>query len=187
MPLENVQVSSSDFWISAIAALLIDLILLRLLTWKISPPRFRELRWSLVVVAAFLWSLFAVLLVAVFWDAYYRYFYPGWFRSGGVLVFVPLCFGTLAFVFHWVAIRTPGNPILMFCLLGGAESLAEHVWGIYGFRILDVPLLRSASPVSVLAFSFPEYILYWCVVIGIAALTQNAWRHLTQLRQRPAV
>ncbi len=160
----------------------VDAIFISILIWRIKPSRFRELRWTLVGTAAVLWSGFAFFLVSAFWDSYYRYFYPGWLHSGGVLVFVPLLFGFLAWVFHWLALRLPGNPIVTFSLLCGAESVLEHLWGLYAFRILEIPLLQGASPASILAFCFPEYIFYWCVLISVAAVVQGGWRWLARQR-----
>ena len=162
---------------------IIDLIFVLLLMWRIKPLHFRELKWILVATAVILWSIFAILLVSVFWDTYYQYFYPSWFRLGGTLLFVPLLFGILALAFYWLALRISGNPIVIFCLLGGAQSLISHLWGIYVFKILEIPMLQGASPASILAFAFPEYVFYWCVVISIAALIQNSWRWWMKQRQ----
>ncbi len=155
---------------------LLDAALLLLLTWRIKPVRFIELKWPLAAAAALFWGGFAFFLVQVFWESYYRYFYPPWFHSGGILLLVALVFGLLALAFHWLALRLPGNPIVTFCLLCGLESLLEHLWGIWGLRITAVPILQAASPAAMLAFAFPEYILYWCVVILLAAASQSFWR-----------
>jgi hypothetical protein len=172
----NIRLPSEQFWVSAAVIALIDVAFILFLTWRIKPARFRALKGALAGTAAFCWSVFGVVLVSVFWNTYYQYFYPAWFRSGGILLFVPFVFGILALAFHWLAFRLPGNPIVTFCLLAGVESLLEHVVGIYGLKILEVPMLQTASPASMLTFAFPEYIFYWCVVIGLALLFQNGWR-----------
>lgn len=92
------------------------------------------------------------------------------------MIYVPILYALFAFMFHWLAFRAPGKPIIIFCLLGGVESLLEHVWGIVGFKILDIPLLQGTSPASILTFSIPEYVFYWCIVISLAVLVQNGWR-----------
>ena len=176
MTFENLAITSETFWTSAALFAAIDVAFILVLTWRVKPPRFRELKWLLVGTAAFLWSAFSLVLVEEFWDSYYQHFYPGWFRSGGIYFLVPLLYGLFALAFHWLALRLPGNPIVAFSLLGGAESVLEHIWGVFGFRILDVPALQEASPISILVFSFPEYILYWCVVISLAVLLQTGWR-----------
>ncbi len=179
MSLEGVTVSPAQFWLSAAVTGAVDIVLIALFTWRIDNSRFRSMRWSLVVTAAIFWAAFAVLLVQVFWDSYYRYIYPGWLRGAMLLLFIPLFFGGLALLFHWLALRVPGNPILSFCLLSGAESVLEHLWGLYVLRIFDVPMLQGVSPVPVLVFAFVEYAFYWCIVIGIAALVQSSWRRVS--------
>ncbi len=147
-----------------------------LLLWRSTLAFFQELRRTLVVAAAVFWSLFSLVLVLFFWEPYYQYIYPGWFRLGGILVFVPLLYGLFAYAFHWLAFRLPGIPLITFCLLAGIESVIEHVAGIYGLKILQVPILQEASPASILAFAFPEYIFYWCIVIFLAALGKVGWQ-----------
>jgi hypothetical protein len=168
---------------SAVVIAIVDVIFILLLIWRIKASHFHQLRWTLVGTAAIFWSIFAIFLVSVFWEPYYRYFYPSWFRSGGILVLVPLLYGVFALAFHWLALRVPGNPIVFFCLLSGTESMLEHLYGIYGLKILQVPLFQEVSPVSILAFAFPEYVFYWCIVISIAALVQNGWRWLIEQRR----
>jgi hypothetical protein len=64
-------------------------------------------------------------------------------------------------------------------LLGGLTALPEHVWGIYRLGMLEqVPFLRKASALSVLAFAVPEYALYWATVLSIARLIQRGWKGL---------
>ncbi|MGZ6346105.1 MAG: hypothetical protein ACXWNC_00855 [Anaerolineales bacterium] len=155
---------------------LVDVAFVLLLTWRIKRSRFRDLKWTLVGTAAIFWSIFGIFLVSVFWDTFYYSFFPGWFHFGGILIFVPILYGLFALVFYWLALHVPGNPIFVFCLLAGLESVLEHLWGIYGIKILEIPILKEASPASILTFSFPEYIFYWCIVISITVLIQNGWR-----------
>jgi hypothetical protein len=171
---ENTKVLAEQLWMDAVIVTLVDAAFIAFLTWRVKPSQFRQLKWMLAGTAAVFWTIFGIVLVSIFWNTYYQYFYPGWFRSGGILLFVPIIFGVNALAFHWLAVRAPGNPILNFCLLGGLESLLEHLWGIYGLKILEIPLLKQTSPASILAFAFPEYIFYWCLVISIAALFQKA-------------
>lgn len=182
----NFKVLSEQFWMSGVVMVLVDVAFVVLLTWRLKSSHFRELKWTLVGTAAIFWSTFAIVLVLLFWNTYYHYFFPIWFRSGGILLYVPILYGVFTLVFHWLALRMPGNPILNFCLLGGLESLLEHLLGIYGLKILEVPILQEASPASILAFAFPEYIFYWCIVISIAVLFQNAWRRWMDWRRTGA-
>jgi hypothetical protein len=182
----NVSLPSEQLWAGAALVAFVDVVFILVLAWRIRRARFGELKWFLAATAALAWSVFAVVLVAAFWDDYYRYFYPAWLRSGGILLFVPLVFGTLALAFHWLALRLPGNPLVTFCLLAGAESLLEHLVGIFAFKILVIPMLQAASPAAMLTFAFPEYIFYWCVVIGLAWVIQNGWQAWRGRRRRRA-
>jgi len=177
------QLRSEHFWVSSVLIALVDAALVLLLVWRIKPAHFRELKWPLAGIAAILWSIFGVVLGFTFWDSYYQYFFPAWFRYGGFLLLVPVSFALFALVFHWLALRLPGIPVVTFCLLAGLESVLEHLWGIYGLRILEVPMLENASPISVLVFSFPEYIFYWCVILGAAALFQKGWQWFREGRR----
>ena len=183
MTLENLQMSSVQFWSCSLVMVIVDVLFVFLLSRWITPARFADLKWTLVGSAAVFWSAFAIFVVQVFWDSYYRYFFPAWFHSGGVLIYVPILYALFAFMFHWLAFRAPGKPIIIFCLLGGVESLLEHAWGIVGFKILDIPLLQGTSPASILTFSIPEYVFYWCIVISLAVLVQNGWRRWRSSRR----
>ena len=181
----NIKVLSEQLWMDSVIIAIIDIVFVLLLAWRIKPSRFRELKWTLVGTAAIFWSIFGIVLVSVFWVTYYQFFFPSWFRYGGILIFVPILYGFFALAFYWLALRVPGNPILNFCLLAGLESVLEHLWGIYGLKILEIPLLREASPAPILTFSFPEYIFYWCIVISIAVIIQNGlrwWKQRTGAR-----
>lgn len=162
----------------------LDLSLLLFLAWRIRPARFRQLTWALVGAAALFWGIFATILLWGFWDWYYSYFYPAWTRWLAPME-APLLYGAVGLALRWLAMRLPGNPVVNFCLLGGLESIPEHVWGIYGLKILDkVPVLQHTSPTSIFVFAVFEYILYWSIVLGIAALLRNSWQWWSRLWQR---
>jgi hypothetical protein len=184
---ENFKVLSEQFWMSALIVALMDVVFVALLIWRIKPACFRQLKWPLAGTAAIFWGIFGIGLMWFFWDSYYQYFFPAWLRSGGILLYVPVLYGVFALAFHWLAFRMPGNPIINFSMWVGLESLLEHVGGIYGLKILEVPMLQGASPVSILAFAFPEYIFYWCIVISIAALFQKGRRGWMNLRREDIV
>jgi hypothetical protein len=112
--LENFKVLSNQFWMSAFSMVLVDVAFILLLTWRLKSSQFRELKWTLVGTSAFFWSTFAIVLVLLFWNTYYQFFFPGWFRSGGILLYVPLLYGVFALFFQWLALRIPGNPIFNF-------------------------------------------------------------------------
>ncbi len=176
MSFEGLQVSPEQMWISVLFLTLLDVAFIWLLNRRIKPTRFRDLKWALVITSAVFWGAFALVLVQVFWDTYYQYFFPFWYRTGGILLYAPSLYAFFALAFHWLAGRLPGNPIVTFCLLSGIESLIEHLWGVYGLGILDIPLLQEVSLTSIVFLAIPEYIFYWCSVISLAMILQNGWR-----------
>lgn len=138
--LENVKISSGQFWMSAVITAMTDLIFIAILIWRMKSSHFRDLQWILVGAAALFWSTFGIFLMVAFWDTYYHHFFPNWFRSGGILLFVPTLFGAFALAFH-----VPGNPIVTFCLLGGTESLVEHLWAFVTSRFLKSPSCKKPA------------------------------------------
>jgi hypothetical protein len=175
MTLPDTKLTSETFWLGALLAALIDVGFVLLLVLCIKPARFRQLTWTLTGTSAVLWGVFAAACLWDFWDLYYRYFYPGWMRWLAPLD--ALLYGAIGLALWWLALHLPGNPVMNFCLLGGVESVLEHLLGIYGLKILDkVPILQGVGPASALVFAFFEYIFYWSIVLGVAALLGRSWR-----------
>jgi hypothetical protein len=171
----DTKLTSEAFWLGALVAALMDIGLVLLLALCMKPARFRQLSWALTGTSAVLWGILATACLRGFWDLYYRYFYPGWMRWLAPLD--ALLYGAIALALWWLALRLPGNPVVNFFLLGGLESVLEHLLGIYGLGILDkVPILQGVSPTSALVFAFFEYIFYWSVVLGIAGLLGRGWQ-----------
>ena len=175
MTLPGTKLTSETFWLGALVAAFIDIGLVLLLALCMKPARFRQLSWAITGTSAVLWGILAIACLRGFWDLYYRYFYPGWMRWLAPLD--ALLYGAIALALWWLALRLPGNPVVNFALLGGLESVLEHLLGIYGLGILDkVPVLQGVSPASALVFAFFEYIFYWGVVLGVAGLLGRVWR-----------
>ncbi len=168
----NLQLSPQLFWQMALLFVGIDFALASLLLWRIKPERFRELKWQIVGTAAVFWGLLSTAVVWGTWALYYSHFWPEWTRWLGPLF--ALLLGTVGFAFWWLSLRLPGNPVVNLLFLAGCESLLEHALGIYGFGTMEkVPFLKNMSALSVLAFAFFEYVLYWGMILGLAALAQN--------------
>lgn len=157
-----------------------------LLAWRIRPERFRQLKWALLVAAVIFWSTLWAWVLWSFWDCCYSYVFPGWARW-----LIPPAYGALfgasGLAPWWLALRSSGNPVASFCVLGGLVSLPGHLWAIYGRRMLEkVPLLQAVSPSSALVFGVPEFIFYWSTIIVVAVLLRRAWEWSRRLKQRGA-
>ncbi len=176
LELPDVTITSWMMWLSALVTALIDIPLVLWLARRIGPARFRELHWRTALATAVFWLSYGLLMFALTWDFFYAKFMPG---AGGrslarsLLELAP--YPAIGLLLWWLASRLPGNPALTFCLLGGLESVPEHLWGIYRLGMLDkVSYFRGVSPASMLAFAVFEYILYWGSVLSLAALLQRS-------------
>jgi hypothetical protein len=152
--------------------------LILLILWWIAPDRFFRMQKPLIVSAGIFWGMLGIFIVQSFWDDYYRYFYPTWMHGWGIILFGPAIGVVLAILFYWIARRFRSHPIQAFLILVGIEALLEHLMGIYSFKIMDTPMFRGVSLFSILAFSIPEYIFYWCLIILAAFLVQQGYARI---------
>ncbi|MGE5140158.1 MAG: hypothetical protein ACM3JD_11900 [Rudaea sp.] len=157
--------------LNALILALADLVIIYLLVRGQSPARFRALKWQIAAGALLFWSVLSAVLLWGFWDIYYRNFYGDWTRWAFPIAGVG--YALAALLFWWLAQRLPGNPFVTFCLLGGLESIPEHLFGIYYLGILQLPVLQGETTPSILGFAIFEYILYWSVVLGLGLIIQS--------------
>jgi hypothetical protein len=178
MTLPDVVVTSEMLWWSALVTALIDVGLVLFLTRRIGRSQFRQLGWPIVLASGVFWMGYGLLLFTATWGSFYAWFLPDPAnRSLARFLFELLLYPALGLAMWWLASRLPGNPAVTFCLLGGLEALPEHLWGIFRLGMLDkVPFLREASPISVLAFAVPEYVLYWGSVLVMALPIEWIWQ-----------
>ena len=176
MTLPDIKITSEMLWLSAVITALIDVGLILFLTRRIQRPRFRRLHWPVALAAGVFWVSYGFMLFALTWESFYAKFLPDPAnRSLARSILELLPYPIIGLVLWWLAVRLPGNPAVNFCLLGGVQSVPEHLWGIYRLGILDkVSFLQQASAASVLAFAVPEYILYWGSILSIAMLIQSS-------------
>lgn len=173
-PATEIELTPRHVWLSTLLFGGLGLVLLAPLLFLFRDPGFGRAARPVVVASALFWGLVAAVALLHFWELYYRYFYPAWTRW--LVPLDVLLYAAIGLGLWWLAQRLPGPAVLGFVLLGGLEGVAEHVLGIYLFRVLDkVPWLRGVAAPPVLVFSFFEYVLYWTLVawlaLGLAALT----------------
>jgi hypothetical protein len=176
--LPDIQLSPWALWIAAIVAALIAVPVMHLLSRRIDPHLFKRLNWSIVIGAVIFWMVLGLSLFALTWESFYAKFLPDpASRSLGRSLLELLPYPLIGWLMWWLAMRLPGNPAVNFCLLGGLQSLPEHLWGIYSLGMLDsVPFLHGTSPLSVIIFAIPEYMLYWSSVLWLALILYKNWQ-----------
>jgi hypothetical protein len=166
-------------------AIALALLTLALLAWRLKPSAFRSLpSTSIAVASALFWGVFAAILYSVFWDSYYSIF-----ATPANRLFAPIAaaglYSLIALLLRWLALRLPGNPVLTFPLLGGLESIPEHAIAINRFGILQIPILRGSTPISIFIFAFFEYVVYWGLVLLLAGLLRRLFHARPIYRTEP--
>lgn len=166
-PTSGLQVTSQDIWLTTLLFAALDAVILVPLFILFKVSIFPVAWWPVVGGSALFWGVVSVVAAASFWDLYYRYIYPPWLRPLMPLDIV--LYAIIGLVIWYLALRLAIPPPLAFALLGGAQGVTEHLFGIYVLRILDkVPWLRGVPPLPVVVFSFFEYVLYWTLVLWLA-------------------
>jgi hypothetical protein len=175
MTLPDIKITSEMLWLSAFITALIDVGLILFLARRIQRPYFRQLHWYVALAAGVFWVSYGLMLFAMTWESFYAKFLPDPANRGlarSMLELLP--YPIIGLVLWWLAVRLPGNPVVNFCLLGGVQSVPEHLWGIRLGMLGKVPFLQQASVASVLTFAVTEYILYWGSILSIAVLIQRS-------------
>ncbi len=164
-----------ETYIKTLVLALIDAGIVYWLFRHVPRTRFHALKWPLVAASGIFWGLFCVILLWVFWESYYQSFEPDWARWAAPVGGIEYALAGL--LFWWLAHKLPGPSVITFIVLGMLESIPEHALGIYVFKILELPILKGETPLSIFSFALFEYGLYWSAVVGVALLLDWIWRH----------
>jgi len=180
----NVRMTTELFWFAAMVAAALDVGLLFLARWLVTPEGFGRLKWPLALAAGVFYTLLWAWVLDWGWDWFYRYIFPAWGRS------LPLVFGVgyaLCGLGMWyLAQRFGQHPALAWCLLGGLEGLFSHIWAIWGLGAASKPpIIQGANPWVVLIFAVFEKMFYWSGILLITAALSAVWQriHLHQTSQ----
>lgn len=148
---------------------LVDAVYIPSLVWRVRKETFRRMKWPLAIAAAFVWSGIWFWAIGNFWETVYRYVFPAWGQ-----IWIPwIAFGIAAAVaigLWTLAMHLKGNPVLIFCLLGGTLGSLTHIWAVYQGIVTKPPMLQGASPLAAVVIAFFEYTFYWCTILVIAKL-----------------
>jgi hypothetical protein len=163
----DIELTPQDMWLSTLVFVILDLIALVPLLLLFRSDEFVRCRIPIGLASALFWGVLATVAIIGFWGLYYQYIFPTWMRWLAPLDAV--LYALIGLAIWWLSIRLPGSSILWFVLLGGLEGIAEHLMGIYAFRILEkVPWLQGITPFQAVVFSFFEYVFYWAIVAWLA-------------------
>jgi len=174
---EDIRITTELLYRGALLFALVDAIFVPLLVWRIKPELFRQVKWILVVVAGIIWLGIWGWAIGNFWETVYVHVFPAWGRY-----VLPPAFGllmALAALGLWtLALRLRLHPVLGYVLSGGLLGVCTHIWAVYRGIVEKPPMLQGASPVAAVVVAFFEYMLYWCVILGLSALLRWGWMAL---------
>jgi len=123
-------------------------------------------------VALIVWMAIWFSVIAGFWVSVYRYVFPGWARW--VVPFaIPVLDAGVALLLWRLAQFLPGRSAAWFCLFCGVWGSLTHVWAVSRGITEKPPMLQGASPIAAIVFAFFEYLLYFNVILALAALLQK--------------
>lgn len=168
MPDTLPAITTQQLWRGAALLAVIAAASMPVLSRLVPPALFPRLRRTIPAAAFALWTAIWFAVVAVYWQPVYGYFFPASIRW-----FLPLFMGTgfgLAYgVLFRLVERLPGHPTLLFVLLAGLLGPLTHTFAVYRGIVEKPPLLRGASPVAAVLVSYPEFTIYACLAVLLAA------------------
>jgi hypothetical protein len=175
----DIKVTTQILWEGALIFAPIDIVFVLILRRKIQTEMFRQFKWELVITTGIFWFLlFGILMSWIFWEPVYHYVFPSWARW-----LIPpaygLLFAALGYLYWWLALRLPGNPVITWCLLGGLCGMATHIWAVYRGILDKPPMLQGASPIATVIMPIFEFAFYYCVILSLTALQARFRRRIS--------
>lgn len=163
----DIKITTELLYQGALIFALTDAVFLGLLVWRVPADAFRRLKWTLPLAAALVWFGIWSWAIGNFWETVYSYVFPAWGQ-----IWIPriafILAGTVALGMWILAARSKWNPVLVYCLLGGALGSLTHIWAVFRGVVARPPMLQGASPLAAVVIAFFEYIFYWCVIMALA-------------------
>jgi len=169
----DIKVTTEILWKGAVSFALIDIVFISILTKLVKPDDLFRLKWKIVVIMAFFFSiLYGSIVSIIFWDSVYVYVFPVWARW-----IIPPSFGLLfsliGLLFWWIAFRLPTNAVINFCILGGLWGIITHIVAINRGIVENPPMLQGASPIAAITIAAFEFIFYWCICVGLTTFIER--------------
>lgn len=161
----------------ALVFVLLDALCVPLLAWRIGREHFQRLEWMLPPAASLVWFGIWTWAIGNFWGTVYSYVFPAWARTWTPWIAF-LAAGAVAYGLWSLAIRLRCKPVITYCLVGGMFGSLTHIWAVQRGVVSKPPILVGVSPLGAVVFAFFEYILYWCIILVLAAALNWAWTRL---------
>ena len=163
----DIKITTELLYQGALVFALMDAAVLGLLVWRVRANAFHRLKWTLPLAAALVWFGIWSWAIGNFWETVYAYVFPAWAQFWvPIIAFVAA--GAVALGVWAIANQSRWNPVLVYCLLGGALGSLTHIWAVLRGIVTKPPMLQDASPLAAVVIAFFEYIFYWCIILLIA-------------------
>ncbi len=146
---------------------LIDLGFIFVLARRIKPNEFSSLRKPIILSSFIVWFAIWLIMSIFYWESVYSFVFPEWARWVIPPVY-GLLFATINILLSWLSVSIKGNPVLLFCLLGGLFGPITHIWAISRGILEKPPMLQGVSPTAAVVMPFFEFLFYWCVILSLS-------------------
>lgn len=175
--LTDIHITTTQVWACTGILAGLDVILAVWANRQVQRERLWQMRWMLVMAAGIFFLLVWSSVLLWGWDWFYSYIFPPAARYWLPLIF-GVGYGLLAMGMVWLSLRLPGNPAVIWCILGGVEGLLSHLYAIYGLGAASKPpIMQGTDPLVVLIFAIFEKAFYWSMILVVCNLL---WRYLNR-------
>lgn len=110
---ENVIVTTGILVQGAIGFAILDIVFISILTWRITPYFFTQLKWLLVIFSGMVWFGIWKWVLSVFWDSVYVFVFPIWGKHWLPYLFGVLMAGVSLGIWSF-AVKTRYHPLPFF-------------------------------------------------------------------------
>ncbi len=163
-----VQLTDAVLVRGIVVFVVLDIAFLSVLALLVKRDSFLRLKWECAIAASVFWAGIWLWVVTTFWDAIYSQFFAAWSRWYLPIGF-GLGYGAAARVLWGIAARARINPAITFVVMGAFLGPLTHAFAVWR-GLMNAPMLRTASPLLAIAFSFPEFAFYWCAIFTLASV-----------------
>ena len=168
MPDTLPPITTGVLWRGAAVLAVIAAVCIAVLPRLVPAHLFPRLRAAIPAAAFTVWAGIWFGVLTFYWQPVYRHVFPA-----SVRWFLPLIMGAgfaaaYALLFRLV-VRVPRHPSQLFALLAGLLGPITHTWAVHRGIVERPPALRGASPVAAIVVSYPEFTIYACLTVLLAA------------------